>query len=514
MGSSNSKAKAKSKSSTNTNYHPTQGESGIRRKYTMGKLLGSGSFGKVILAKHKLDNSQQVAIKMLRTKDPRLELQKIQLETRILQSLDHPNIVKYYETLFGREYIYIVMEYCSGDKFVDYILEKGEGFNEIEAAGIIKDILKALSHCHANGITHRDIKPENILFEKKGDHAHVKLIDFGLSSPMGEDSELQLGGGRNSPPKKVLKRGNKVGTPYYVAPEVLSGLYGYPCDIWSLGVIMYVLLTGYLPFGGGDVDEVLQKLIDPKVSFDKLKEWERVSLEAKDLNKGMLITNPKKRLTAVQCLKHPWFAMVESMKKKGGEVVNLDVRVLDSIKEHKLMSTFQKEVMNELVKELKGEEISKLTEQFELIDIDKTGYITPGELSQALADAGNILNAKQVESIVKNIDYYGNKKINYSEFIAATLDCHKFLTKERLWILFKHFDTDNTNYITHGNLKEALAHSGKEVYDFEVEEMIKDHDIEKNGKISFKEFRTMMNKMVASIDNTKLDQITAQGKAK
>ena len=161
----------------------------------------------------------------------------------------------YYETYENNKYFYIVMEYWSGGELFDVIAKKAqkEGcFNESEAADMMKKLLKAINHCHTQNIAHRDIKPENIMITEDGD---LKLIDFGLSKQV-----------KNQKMKTI------VGTPYYVAPEVLAGKYNTKCDIWSLGVIMYILLSGYLPFSGDKDNEVFEKVKNATYSFDQ-KEW-------------------------------------------------------------------------------------------------------------------------------------------------------------------------------------------------------------------------------------------------
>jgi calcium-dependent protein kinase len=150
---------------------------------------------------------------------------------RILTKLDHPNIVKYYETYEDIKYMYLVMEYCPGGELFKRITQKNESiFNESEAASIMKKLLRAINYCHSQGIVHRDIKAENIMYGKDGE---VKLIDFGLSKAVAN---------KNSTLTTIA------GTPFYMAPEVMDNDYNSQCDIWSLGVLMYVLLSGYMPF--------------------------------------------------------------------------------------------------------------------------------------------------------------------------------------------------------------------------------------------------------------------------
>ena len=143
-----------------------------------------------------------------------------------MKQLDHPNIIKFYEEIEDGPYIFLVTEYCSGGELLDRISGKSV-FNESEAAAIIEKLLKAINHCHSKKIAHRDIKPENILYSSKDDHAEVKLIDFGLAKKA--DRSLRT--------YQTI-----VGTPYYVAPEVIDGNYTYSCDIWSIGVVLHIML--------------------------------------------------------------------------------------------------------------------------------------------------------------------------------------------------------------------------------------------------------------------------------
>jgi calcium-dependent protein kinase len=323
------------------------------------------------------------------------------------------------------------------------------------------------------------------MFKKKlvkGD-TEIKIIDFGLSK-------------QNKSAKIKMK--TTCGTPYYVAPEVLDGSgYDSECDIWSLGVIMYILLSGYLPFHGNTLSEIYDKIIEQDPSFER-KCWEKVSDAAIELIKKCLTRKPKNRITAVKALESSWFKEVEEKEKNP-----LSEEVIQALKSYDANSVLKKEAMNILIKMLKDDEIEDLREQFRAIDKDYTGTISPKELEEAIRAAGKNVTADEIKRIISKVDYLQNGKINYSEFLAATISARTVITNEMLWALFKHFDTDNSGYISSENIKESLEKAGRSVTDEEVNNILTQHDIAKNGQITFDEFKVMMSNLkVAEIQKT------------
>jgi calcium-dependent protein kinase len=250
-------------------------------------VLGAGSFGKVFLGHNKKNSEHKVAIKVISKRRFQNELDFIRQEFRILSILDHPNIVKYYETYEDLKYLYMVMEYCPGGELFDKIADRSS-YTEKEASQIMEDIFRAISHCHSINVTHRDIKPENLMY---GEDGKIKLIDFGLAKQSYS---------------KLAKMTTLAGTPYFISPEVLKGVYGRECDMWSLGVLLYIILSGEYPFDADSRIEVFDKISSGKISFRK-HTWKHISDEAKDLIYKLLQLNIKKRLTAQSALKHPWF---------------------------------------------------------------------------------------------------------------------------------------------------------------------------------------------------------------
>lgn len=252
---------------------------------------------------------------------------------------------------------------------------------------------------------------------------------------------------------------------------------------------MYVLLSGYLPFAGSNAMEVFEKVKEGNYSF-KQKEWKRVSPEGIDLIKHMLEADTKKRYTAEQCLKHEWFKVAKEMVNDEKDA--LDPEILSNLANFKGSSSLKKAAMNLLVKTLNPKELDSLSEQFAAIDKDKTGTINAEELTKALKESKLSFTDKQIKGMIKEIDYAGNGIINYTEFIAATLKTRNFLNENRLYMLFKEFDKDNSDFITKDNLIEAFEKLDKPISKKEIEKIIEAHDTSKDGKISYDEFKAMM----------------------
>jgi calcium-dependent protein kinase len=205
-----------------------------------------------------------------------------------LRELDHPNILKMYEFFEDDKRYYIVTDICKGGELFDEILARGK-FSEKDAAMLMKQVLSCINYCHQNRIVHRDLKPENILLEQTKEFDQIKIIDFGTSLYFKENQKLS----------------EKLGTPYYIAPEVLNKNYNEKCDIWSCGVITYIVLSGIPPFNGATDQEIMKKVKSGKFSFNDPC-WKSISDNAKDFITTLLTMNSEKRPSAADALNHPW----------------------------------------------------------------------------------------------------------------------------------------------------------------------------------------------------------------
>lgn len=408
----------------------------------------------------------------------KLESYALERELEILKSIDHPNIVRFYETYEDDRFFHIVTEYCRGGDLLDRAIS--QGMDEQQCSLVMEKLLSAVQYLHENGIVHRDIKPENCLFVDEGPKAEIKLIDFGLSCNITPGVKLTA----------------PVGTPIYVAPEVLKQSYDHRCDYWSLGVIIYVLLGGEPPFDGESNDEIFEKILGGKLSFEG-KKWGKISSHAKDLIRKLLEVDPEKRYTAAQALNHPWMKQVAHPKLSQQDAL----QVLTNLKGFTAKKRFSREILNTIVSLSTEEEIKKLREVFQHIDHEHHGIISVKDFHRVAKELGFTFTPKEIESMLSRLQLKPHDNINYTEFIIGAMDTSLYLTKEKLWTAFKHFSSENADYITAENLTQALIRSGKDVTVGEIEMMISEADPKHKGKITFEDFCLMISKDLGTRDS-------------
>mmetsp|Transcript_7514 Transcript_7514/g.7956 ORF Transcript_7514/g.7956 Transcript_7514/m.7956 type:complete len:453 (+) Transcript_7514:53-1411(+) len=279
-----------SSSSNNNNNNTSNTPLTVHDVYTFGKPVGEGAFSVVRLAKNST-TGQDVAIKCISRKELSPEDENsIRTEINIMKSLNHPNIVKFVDSFEEEKFFYVVLEFLPGGELFDRLVQK-TFYNEKEARDTVRIICEGIKYCHDRGIVHRDLKPENLLMESIDDDAKVKIADFGFARC---DASAMV---------------TQCGTPNYVAPEVLIGgstAYTKAVDMWSMGIIIFIILGGYPPFQHKNQAKLFQRIKKGHFEFHE-KYWSHVSPEAKDLIRKLLELNTHKRLTATQALEHPWF---------------------------------------------------------------------------------------------------------------------------------------------------------------------------------------------------------------
>ena len=444
----------------------------INEEYRLGETLGQGAFGTVRKAVHKV-TGQERAIKILKKRQQ--DERKLFLEVSILSKLTHPNIMEIYEFYEDKANFYIVSELCKGGELFDKITEKGY-FKEAEACPIMLQLVSAICYSHANNIVHRDLKPENIMLENTNNsNLIVKLIDWGGARYFSKNKKMS-----------TIK-----GTPYYIAPEVIREVYDEKCDIWSLGVIFYVLLCGYPPFNGDTDIEIIQNVQNGKFYFPE-EEWGVISPECKDLIKKMLTYDPKKRPSALEVLQDNWFNINKSKTKAN---VQLAKSSLENMKKFKRNKQFEQATISFIVNQcITNEERAELRKQFEEWDKNGDGVLSKEEILEGYRNTYGTVDPDEVDNMIKSVDLDGNGVIDYNEFLNCTLNRDKIISKKNLEFAFKAFDKDGSGAISIDEIMLIFKKTSNDVDKAVFEKMIKDADENGDGEIEFDEFRTIMEK--------------------
>jgi len=267
---------------------PSRGTS-FKDKYSVGKTLGEGAFS-VVKEVTNRESRKAFAVKVVtKAKLTREDEIALQDEIAILKNCNHPNIICLYDSFDESQYYYLVTELMLGGELFDRIVTK-TFYNEKEARDVCKILFGALAYCHQRDVAHRDLKPENLLLVSRDDDKNIKIADFGFAKKVSSEKCLLT----------------QCGTPGYVAPEILHGVpYGTKADMWSLGVITYILLGGYPPFIEQNQRELFKKIKRGQYEFH-VEYWGSISKEAKDLIAAMLNTEPDRRISANDALRNPW----------------------------------------------------------------------------------------------------------------------------------------------------------------------------------------------------------------
>ena len=438
--------------------------------YEVIRKLGKGSYGKVYEVKNKTTGEIR-ACKQL-SKSNLSNLKKFEKEIELLIKTDHPNIIKLYEVFEDDRFIYLIMEKCNGGELFDRIIihiQSNKMYTEKDAAKIFQQLISAIVYCHDNGIVHRDLKPENLLYINEGDEINnpIKVIDFGLS--------------RNFDPKS--KMNTKVGTAYYVAPEVLEGNYTEKCDVWSAGVILYILLSGEPPFNGAN-DREIYKAISKMIYQFPYNKWKKISKNAIDLIEKCLVPEDK-RISAKEVLEHPWFKKIDNEE-------NADIQIdLPSFKDYVNSCKLKKMTLTYIASRLNENDVSNLREIFTSFDKNKDGHISLEELKNGLEKLnGKEIDNQEIEKIFLSLDTDKNGQIGYTEFLASIINERTYLNEERLYEAFVNLDKNGSGKISKDEIKTVIMKNNAN--DNCVEKIIEKVDKNGDGVIDYNEFLDMM----------------------
>ncbi|KAF5804293.1 putative protein kinase CAMK-CDPK family [Helianthus annuus] len=443
----------------------------IGQTYVLGKEMGRGEFGITYMCTDKVSGEvfacKSISKKKLRT---RVDIEDVRREVEIMKHLPpHPNIVSLKDTYEDDGAVHLVMELCEGGELFDRIVARGH-YTERAAAGVTRTIVEVIQMCHKNGVIHRDLKPENFLFANKKETSALKVIDFGLSV--------------------IFKPGERfdeiVGSPYYMAPEVLKRNYGPEVDVWSAGVILYILLCGVPPFWAETEQGVAQAILRSVVNF-KRDPWPKVSDNAIDLVKKMLNPDPSARLTAQEVLDHPW---IQNAKKAPN--VSLGENVKARLKQFSFMNKLKKRALQVIAEHLSVEESAGIKQGFDLMDVNKQGKINIVELKAGLQKLGHHIPDADLQILMEAGDVDKDGYLNYAEFVAISVHLRKIGNDDHLKDAFEFFDINKNGYIEVEELRETLADEIESDSEEVIAAIIRDVDTDKDGRISYEEFEAMM----------------------
>ena len=445
----------------------------VANYYTIIKDLGHGSYGQVKKVRHK----KLGEIRAMKITNKKSTSSKYEIE--ILRKISHPNITNIFEIFADSKKYYVIMEFLEGGELFDAITSIGS-FTEESACQVMKQLLSAIYYLHSNNIVHRDLKPENIMLLQKPENGnyHIKLIDFGTA--------------------KIFKPGKKmnkfIGTSYYIAPEVLKEKYDEKCDVWSCGIILYILLCGYPPFNGNTNVEIFHAIQNQNPLFAG-EEWDDITNEAKELIKLMLRKNPNERWNAEECLKHRWFKMLDEAEKNKNSHKNfkqIQINAISHMAQFVNENRFKQAVLQFISTQFNiQKEEGDLRELFKSMDISGTGQLTKDEFCNKLMELYGENDGKNIASnIFNNLDLDGSGKISYDEFLSAMISSKKVVTEERLEKAFKMFDKDNSGKLSVKEIKTVFGGTEEQ-----WKNVINEIDLNNDGEVDFAEFKIMMENM-------------------
>ncbi|XAR73961.1 Non-specific serine/threonine protein kinase [Bertholletia excelsa] len=445
-------------------------------KYELGEEVGRGHFGYTCKAKFKKGEikGREVAVKVIpkAKMTTAIAIEDVRREVKILRALTgHDNLVQFYDAYEDNESVYIVMELCEGGELLDRILSRGGKYTEDDAKAVLIQILNVVSFFHLQGVVHRDLKPENFLFTSKDENSQLKAIDFGLSDFVKPDSKLN----------------DIVGSAYYVAPEVLHRCYSTEADIWSIGVIAYILLCGSRPFWARTESGIFRSVLKADPSFDELP-WPSLSSDAKDFVKRLLNKDPRKRMTAAQALSHPWIKNSNDIK------VPLDILIFKLMKTYLRSSALRKSALRALSKTLTVDELFYLKEQFMLLEPNKNGTISFDNIKAALTkNATDAMKESRVLEFLASFNALQYRRMDFEEFCASALSVHQLEALDR-WEqharrAYELFDKDGNRAIVIEELASELGVSPSVPVHAVLHDWIRHTD----GKLSFLGFVKLLH---------------------
>lgn len=465
-------------------------DKGPESVYILDEQVGCGTFGSVSRAHHR-KTGQEHAVKTM----PKhlISVDTLLSEIDIMRQLDHPHIIRLYQTFQDQNSIHYSCEMCTGGQLFDALVKAGH-LCEGTAARVMKQMLAAVNYLHFKKICHRDLKPENFLLAaaQELDHAHVKLIDFGTAKRF-----------------DLHEMTTKVCTVFFVAPEILARRmqpYDEKCDVWSLGVILFIMLSGVPPFSHNDDFEVLKLVKKGKFAFEPSSIWDMISEDAHELIKHMLCMKVRDRFSARDVIQDVWCQEMAPNSKAG---LNLNGQnVLNRMRHFTATNKLKKAALQVIARQVSDDSIEDLRNVFIELDADQSGSLTIAQMEEGLLRIDvNSGYRKEMHSILTEMEVGG--MINYTQFVAATIQKRHYLKEEVLKAAFHFFDVDSDGVISREDLTVLLADEEKSHANTsaivgidlkDIEKVMKEVDSDGSGGIDYQEFAEMMGARPLPID--------------
>lgn len=491
------KAISSNATATNARYHCVlKGSRKLADDYEVfpKKVLGEGCNGLVVMAKGRIDGRKYALKKIQKSKVHPKALRQLSAEVEIYLSLDHPHIATLRDVYETGSEIALLTECCEGGELYSRLSSAGT-YDEADAAEATYQMLLAVAYLHSHNIVHRDLKLENFLYQGTEAKSPLKLIDFGFAK-VWDPATLMMA---------------SCGSIAYVSPDVLRGAgYTNQCDLWSLGVIVFMLLVGYPPFHGSE-KEMRTNILAAKVDWSHKSRWRVVSEDAVEFVKSLLVKDPQQRLSAKGALAHRWLLARTDRNTRGAA---LSKEALRSLKRYADCSRVKRAVLTVLAQELSPVDTRDLREMF--IGLDSTGEGTisftelkaairgetnndgsPRKLSEPLSPgtpktpAAKLRRAKSgvITELCELLDSNGDEQIYWSDFVAATMNVRTQLRQEAVRAAFTRLDADCSGSICVGDLRRVIGDTFEGV---NVELLLKEADTSGKGQVNFDDFLKLL----------------------
>ncbi|KAF8066328.1 CPK24 [Scenedesmus sp. PABB004] len=481
--------------------------------YEVGRIIGHGAFAKVQACTHRASGAEFAVKTVPKRSDDLKQREGVVKEVAIMRLLQgHPHTVQLSRVYEDAAAFHLVMELCAGGELFNRIIRAGQ-FGERDAAAVMRALLSFVQHAHARHVVHRDLKPENILLTSAGPEGQLRVVDFGTSEFCRPGERLT----------------QKFGTPYYVAPEVLQCDYGPAADVWSCGVVLYILLCGYPPFAGASDARILQKVAAGAYSFAN-REWQCVTEGAKQAVTAMLAVDPRERASAAELLATPWLvdssggspggsqdgspggspraaaaaaapaAPATRRARSSGDGAALGTHMVRRLRAFAAMSHMKRLALVVLARSLTSRDVARLRELFLAMDKDEDGHINAADLHAALTHVGGVLAPGELDELLRLSDVSGRGSIDYEMFLAAMLDSGRVAARrDAVRRSFETLDRDGDGFISVEDLAQVLQDErpamrgpGGRKLSMEVAHvMVREVDADCDGTVSYEDFRAM-----------------------